>query len=229
MACPITIAKFVGTISLGLLTGLSYSVSNIAIPALQALPTASNAADTLKDLQQQTRRRVLRFSNLAAVSLIAAFTLSSPRRKHPYLIWTSLAALIGGGGLEWWTTGSFLSMFCSSCSSSRRQASFSGQFGLGAWVTTHLGFKQDSSSNDKKADEEVASNGAASEIEIVEQADAQSPAPSAAPTPAAEEADVNGESVQREMTRERKIQRVRTWILGLGFSMGVVGIWGDGA
>lgn len=31
------------------------------------------------------------------------------------------------------------------------------------------------------------------------------------------------------MNRERKIQKVRTWILGVGFSMGVVGIWGDGA
>ena len=41
--------------------------------------------------------------------------------------------------------------------------------------------------------------------------------------------EVNGENVRAEMDRERKIQRVRAWIIGIGFSMGVVGIWGDGA
>lgn len=40
---------------------------------------------------------------------------------------------------------------------------------------------------------------------------------------------VNGEKVELEMTRERKIQKVRSWIAGVGFVMGVVGIWGDGA
>lgn len=76
------------------------------------------------------------------------------------------------------------------------------------------------------------SNGAGGEIEIVEAADAQSAGASAIATPVPEEADVvdaNGESVQREMVRERKLQKVRTWVFGLGFSMGIVGIWGDGA
>lgn len=74
-------------------------------------------------------------------------------------------------------------------------------------------------------------NGAGGEIEIVEAADAQSAGASAIATPVPEEADVdvNGESVQREMVRERRLQKVRTWVLGLGFSMGIVGIWGDGA
>lgn len=40
---------------------------------------------------------------------------------------------------------------------------------------------------------------------------------------------VNGEKVELEMTRERKVQKVRSWIAGVGFAMGVVGIWGDGA
>ena len=43
------------------------------------------------------------------------------------------------------------------------------------------------------------------------------------------EASLNGESVERDMGRERWIQAVRTGIAGLGFFMGVVGIWGDGA
>lgn len=224
MACPITVAKFVGTISLGLLTGVSYSVSNIAIPTLQALPTASNAANALKNLQTRTRRRVLRFSTAAAISLVTAFSMSSPRRKHPYLIWTSLFALIGGSGLEWWSTGSIKTVCCASvcCGSS------GGSSWVGSWVATRFGCGSKKSSK-TTIEEDLSSNGASSEIEIVDVADAQSAGASATGTPAPEEADVNGESVQREMIRERRLQKVRTLILGLGFSMGVVGIWGDGA
>ena len=43
------------------------------------------------------------------------------------------------------------------------------------------------------------------------------------------EEQVNGEKVESEMARERKVQRVRSWIAGLGFAMGVIGVWGDGA
>ena len=40
---------------------------------------------------------------------------------------------------------------------------------------------------------------------------------------------VNGEKVEMEMARERKVQFVRTLVAGAGFLMSVVGIWGDGA
>ena len=43
------------------------------------------------------------------------------------------------------------------------------------------------------------------------------------------ESAVNGEKVEMEMARERKVQLVRTLVAGSGFLMGVVGIWGDGA
>lgn len=43
------------------------------------------------------------------------------------------------------------------------------------------------------------------------------------------EDQVNGEKVELEMLQERKVQKIRSWIAGLGFAMGVVGIWGDGA
>lgn len=41
------------------------------------------------------------------------------------------------------------------------------------------------------------------------------------------QAEFNGESVQRDMDRERKVQGVRAGIAGLGFVMAVVGLWGD--
>lgn len=40
---------------------------------------------------------------------------------------------------------------------------------------------------------------------------------------------VNGEKVEGEMQREGRVQMVRTVLAGVGFAMGVVGIWGDGA
>lgn len=43
------------------------------------------------------------------------------------------------------------------------------------------------------------------------------------------EQEVNGEKVEAEMGRERWTQAVRTGVCGVGFVMGVVGVWGDGA
>lgn len=43
------------------------------------------------------------------------------------------------------------------------------------------------------------------------------------------EADFNGETVEKDMARERKLQSVRSWLSGAALSMAVVGLWGDGA
>ena len=43
------------------------------------------------------------------------------------------------------------------------------------------------------------------------------------------EGEVNGEKVEMEMARERRVQGIRSLVSGIGFAMGVVGIWGDGA
>lgn len=40
---------------------------------------------------------------------------------------------------------------------------------------------------------------------------------------------VNGESVEQDMDRERRLQRARAWFSGVALAMGVVGLWGDGA
>ena len=41
------------------------------------------------------------------------------------------------------------------------------------------------------------------------------------------EEEINGESVQREMDQERRLQRTRAWLAGIALSMGIVGLWGD--
>ncbi|KAI1912150.1 hypothetical protein LOZ53_006022 [Ophidiomyces ophidiicola] len=235
MACPITVAKFVGTISLGLLTGVSYSASTITIPALHLLPTANDAAQTFKDIQVRTRRRVFTLSNLTAISLLTAFSLSSPRRKHPYLVWTGLIALIGGTGLECWANRksmSWVEPFTASicCVGSNSSESSLCNLGFGSWAATHLGCRRQPTPHDRRLEEEE-SNGNGSEIEIVNEFDAI-PTPSTREQSASPDdlvVDVNGETVRDSMARERKIQKMRTWILGVAFSMAVVGIWGDGA
>lgn len=41
--------------------------------------------------------------------------------------------------------------------------------------------------------------------------------------------EVNGEEVERKAREQQRLEFVRTGVSGLGFAMGVVGIWGDGA
>lgn len=44
-----------------------------------------------------------------------------------------------------------------------------------------------------------------------------------------EQEAVNGEIVRRGVERGRKVETVRTGIWGLAFTLGVIGLWGDGA
>jgi autophagy-related protein 33 len=44
-----------------------------------------------------------------------------------------------------------------------------------------------------------------------------------------DEEDINGEVVRRSVEKSQVVEQVKTGLWGLGFMMGVVGIWGDGA
>jgi len=187
MPCPISITKFVGTISLGLLTGTSYTLTTITLPSLALLPSASLASRTLATIQTRSTRHILTLASISSLSLITAFTLACPRGRHPYLLWTALVAFLGGQGVEYWYNG--LSRFPSlSARSSRNKASVARGTSPGGSDSGYI---------------EVEASGS--------------------------EDQVNGEKVEMEMSRERKVQKVRSLIAGVGFAMGVVGIWGDGA
>lgn len=41
------------------------------------------------------------------------------------------------------------------------------------------------------------------------------------------EDDLNGETVQQEMVRERSLHCTRAWLSGIALSIGIVGLWGD--
>jgi autophagy-related protein 33 len=120
MSATVTACKFVGTISLGLLTvssiatfldtyitesstnntllqGVSYTLSTQSLPSLLTLPSAKPAAYTLAQTTRLATLHIRTLSTLASVSLIAAFALSPARVRHPYLLWTGLVAAASGG------------------------------------------------------------------------------------------------------------------------------------
>ncbi|ETN44650.1 uncharacterized protein HMPREF1541_10320 [Cyphellophora europaea CBS 101466] len=167
MVCPMSTLKFVGTVSLGLLTGVSYSLSTITLPSLAVLPSAARAARALATIQERATRRILTLASVSSISLVTCYTLASPRGKHPYLLWTALVGLIGGQGVEYWFNG---------------------------WTRFTL----------KRQSKETGY------VEV-------------------ESSEINGEKVEAEMAREVRTQNVRTAVSLVGFLMGVVGIWGDGA
>ncbi|KAL4967565.1 uncharacterized protein BDV14DRAFT_169563 [Aspergillus stella-maris] len=102
MACPITVTKFIGTISLGLLTGLSYSASTITVPSLNVLSTSTHASKSLKEVKRLNRRHGFRLATVSEACLLFAYSISSRHRKHPYLIWMTTMSLIGTFGVDYY-------------------------------------------------------------------------------------------------------------------------------
>lgn len=120
MPTMIALCKFVGTVSLGLLTvrylkplsipplswqlmvilqGVSYTLSTQSLPSLLTLPSAKPAAYTLNQTARLATLHITTLSTISCVSLALAFALSPPRVRHPYLLWTSLVAA-GSGALN---------------------------------------------------------------------------------------------------------------------------------
>ncbi|KAF2638548.1 hypothetical protein P280DRAFT_551185 [Massarina eburnea CBS 473.64] len=160
----VSIFKFVGTISLGLLTGVSASLSTIALPALLTLPTASDARTTLTYTSSKTRLITSYLRHITTFSLFSAYLLSPRRWRHPYLLYTSILTFISGYGVDNYMT----------------------------FVT---------GSNIQRAN-----------LDLEAQGD-----------------DVNGEQVRTVVQIVRTTEKYRAIIVGLGFAMNVVGLWGDGA
>ncbi|KAK4987546.1 hypothetical protein LTR66_007569 [Elasticomyces elasticus] len=96
MPSAVALSKFVGTISLGLLTGVSYTLSSQSLPSLLTLPSAKPAHHTFLHLQSLAKTHLRSLTAIATTSLLAAYALSPPRARHPYLIWTALTAGLGG-------------------------------------------------------------------------------------------------------------------------------------
>ncbi|KAF1847435.1 uncharacterized protein K460DRAFT_414182 [Cucurbitaria berberidis CBS 394.84] len=108
-AQTISVCKFVGTISLGLLTGVSVTLSSIALPALLALPTAVNARTSLTYLSYKSTNLTSYLRHITTFTLFSAYLLSPRRFRHPYLLYTSIFAFVSGPGVDYavsWKEGS---------------------------------------------------------------------------------------------------------------------------
>ncbi|KAI9810144.1 MAG: hypothetical protein M1827_006670 [Pycnora praestabilis] len=93
----ILLAKFVGTISLGLLTGVSYTLCSQTVPSLLALPSATTARHTFIRLQTLAKNHLRALSAISTTSFVLAYALSPSRSRHPYLLWTALTVALSGG------------------------------------------------------------------------------------------------------------------------------------
>jgi autophagy-related protein 33 len=78
---------------------VSYTLSSQSLPSLLTLPSAKPAAYTLNQQRSLSTLHIRALSTVATLSLLAAFGLSPPRIRHPYLLWTALVAA-GGGVLD---------------------------------------------------------------------------------------------------------------------------------
>ncbi|EKJ78578.1 hypothetical protein FPSE_01244 [Fusarium pseudograminearum CS3096] len=90
----VSLLKFVGTVSLGLLTGVSYSISSLALPALLRLPSSASASYGLSTLSAALKTPVLALTSLASAPFVISFFLAPRSSRHPYLLYTALLATL---------------------------------------------------------------------------------------------------------------------------------------
>ncbi|KAF4955379.1 hypothetical protein FSARC_11865 [Fusarium sarcochroum] len=90
----VSLLKFVGTVSLGLLTGVSYSISSLALPVLLRLPSSASASAGLTHLSAALKIPVLALTSLASAPFLISFALAPRSSRHPYLLYTGLLATL---------------------------------------------------------------------------------------------------------------------------------------
>ncbi|KAJ2905121.1 hypothetical protein MKZ38_006367 [Zalerion maritima] len=85
----VSILKFVGTVSLGLLTGLSYTLSTLTVSTLLGLPNATAASKALQSVSTSAARHLSVLRNVSGAAFLTAFILSPRAVRHPYLLYTA--------------------------------------------------------------------------------------------------------------------------------------------
>ncbi|KAI1067979.1 hypothetical protein LB507_004708 [Fusarium sp. FIESC RH6] len=90
----VSLLKFVGTVSLGLLTGVSYSISSLALPVLLRLPSSASASHGLSTLSAALKTPILALTSLASAPFLISFFIAPRSSRHPYLLYTALLATL---------------------------------------------------------------------------------------------------------------------------------------
>ncbi|KAK2067631.1 hypothetical protein P8C59_001353 [Phyllachora maydis] len=209
----VAVLKFVGTISLGLLTGVSYSLSSLTVPTLLMLPSASTAARALSSLAGSAKRQLRALASLSGSAFLLAYFLSPRACRHPYLVYTPVLVL--GSDLATsdvvapylfgrWAAGPESATAPAPRRRKTTQARMEASYEvLGGSSDAHSEGTSGSSFSGEEHDDDDHDDGGA--------------------------ADVNGEEVRGKVERFLKRQVAQSVLAGLGFAVAVVGIWGDGA
>lgn len=208
MAPGVSILKFVGTVSLGLLTGLSFTLSTVTVPTLLTLPSAQSAGKAFRTLTDAATAQLRALAGVATSAFLLSYLLSPRAVRHPYLLYTSLLVL-GGRLATSEAVAPFLYQATTSSPSAVEAAPSSP-----SRVPHHM-----------EASYEVlgsATSGSAGSV---------SGSVSDTHSDGADDvagANVNGEEVRASVEVFLKRQIVQTVVSGLAFSMSIIGLWGDG-
>ena len=179
---------------------MSYTLSNISLPALLHLPTAPLAQATHAATRKRARRAQRALAAAAAAAFSAAYLLSPRRAKHPYLLY---CAVLAGAGTYCDGTGA-------------------GLFGR-AWARLAGAAREEGDGKGKgRGVRERRSDDGLGESGVMV---GQSSSASEADEEDAE-AGVNGEMVRRQVEEGVRAERVRMGVWGLGFLLRVWGIGG---
>ncbi|KAK4191926.1 hypothetical protein QBC35DRAFT_447718 [Podospora australis] len=200
--------KFVGTVSLGLLTGLSSTLATLTVPSILSLPSAESASRAFDSLTEAANRRIRGLSAVSAASFLLAYYLSPKPARHPYLLYTTIL------------------IYSSQLAIADLVAPYLNLANPGPVLP--------SSENKKKRDERKKRADAAAARARMEASyevlttDVQSAPTSEDDAVLSEPETENGEEVRVKVETFIKKQIVQGAVLCMAFTMSIVGIWGDG-
>lgn len=210
----VTLLKFVGTVSLGVLTGLSYSLSTLTIPTLLTLPSASTASRAFDTLRTTAKVHVDALSIFSSSAFFLAYYLSPRAVRHPYLLYTAVA--IVGTQLA---HSEFLEPYLPFQVARPRGSPSAAAAAAAARRQAQLQKKQE---QERAARARMEASYEVLGVEHSDHADAGSDVTEA------EDDAFNGEEVRVKVEWFINRHIVQTVASGLGFAIAVIGIWGDG-
>lgn len=210
----VSVLKFVGTVSLGVLTGLSYTLTSLTIPALLTLPSAGSAARAFDILTTTATRHARSLAAASSSAFVLAYIFSPRPLRHPYLLYAS--ALVLGSQLA---ATDLLVPYLLALGPARPVSPSA--------AAAAAAQRRQKEKRQREREQRAAAARARMEAsyEVLGGFDAHS---EGSAEELEEEADVNGEQVRAQVEVFLQRQVVRGALAGLGFFLSVVGIWGDG-
>ncbi|CAK7266663.1 hypothetical protein SEPCBS119000_002144 [Sporothrix epigloea] len=224
----VAVLKFVGTVSLGLLTGLSFTLSTVTVPTLLTLPSAQSASSAFRSLNDAAAAQLRTLSGVASSAFMLAYLLSPRFVRHPYLLHTSLLILVGRLITSDSVAPYLFSSSPSGTSSSSDSVASSSPLGKSSRQSGSVSL----SHAHMEASYEVLGSATAGSVSGGSVSDSHSDG-GAGPDEVDAAVDgsvaINGEEVRASVETFLKRQITRTVVSGIAFAMAIVGLWGDGA